>query len=137
MSQENVERATAAFQAFADEGVPAFLAFLHEDVEWRQDERSVEPGTYYGRDGVRKFYERVYETFPDFAVMPERYFDAGDQVLVYVRVRASGPSSGITIDNDVATVLTFRDGKVAVSQIYLDRSEAVNALRRAGHDIGP
>ena len=135
MSQENMDKAAAAFEALNAEGVPAFVRFLHEDVEWRQDARAVEPGTYYGHDGVLRFYESVYDAFPDFAAVPERYFDAGDQVLVYLRVRGSGPSSGITIDNDVATVLTFRDGKIAVYQIYLDRSEALKAVRLSGHDV--
>jgi uncharacterized protein len=135
MSQENVDKAAAAFQALNAEGVPAFVSFLHEDVEWRQDERSVEPGTYYGHDGVRKFYERVHETFPDFTAIPERYVDAGDRVVVYLRVSGSGPSSGITIDNDVAGLLTFRDGKIAEYQIYLDRSEALKAAQLTDRDV--
>jgi ketosteroid isomerase-like protein len=127
MPQENVETAVAAYRAMLDRDLPAFLTFLHEEVEWRQDERSVEPGTYHGHHGVLKFYEALYETFEDFAVVPERYFDAGDHVVAFLHISGSGQTSGIRIDNDVANVLTFRDGKIAVLEIYLDRSEALKA----------
>ena len=128
MSQENVKTAADAYRAMQDRDFSAFLAFLHDDVEWRQDERSVEPGTYHGHDGVLKFYESLYETFEDFVAVPERYFDAGDQVVAFLHIRGSGQTSGITIDNDVANVLEFREGKIALLQIYLDRAEALEAV---------
>jgi ketosteroid isomerase-like protein len=56
-------------------------------------------------------------------------------VVVYLRVSGSGPSSGITIDNDVAGLLTFRDGKIAEYQIYLDRSEALKAAQLTDRDV--
>lgn len=129
-----METAAAAYRAIQDRDFPTFLAFFHDDVEWRQDERSVEPGTYHGHEGVLKFYESLYETFEDFAAVPERYFDAGDQVVAFLHISGSGQTSGITIENDVANVLTFRDRKIAVLQIYLDRNEALNAAGLSEQD---
>jgi ketosteroid isomerase-like protein len=124
MSQGNVEVAKAAHSAMQAHDLEALLELCCEDIEWRQDPRFVEPGTYRGHEGVLKLHESLYERFEDFAVTPERYLPAGDRVVVFLRISASGEGSGNALDSDVANVLTFRDGKIAVLEIYLDRSEA-------------
>jgi ketosteroid isomerase-like protein len=125
MSQENVRVARAAHRAMQDRDFDTLITLCSEDIEWRQDPRAVEPGTYHGHDGVRRFFASLYETFEDFMPVPERYLEAGDKVVALLHVRAIGPASGIIIDNDVANVLTMRDGRIAVLQIYLDRAAAL------------
>jgi uncharacterized protein len=124
MSQENVEVAKAAHRAMQARDFGALLKLCCKDIEWRQDPRFVEPGTYHGHEGVLRFHESLYERFEDFAVTPERYLTAGDKVVVLLHISASGQTGGIAVDNDVANVLTFRGGKIAVLEMYLDRSEA-------------
>jgi ketosteroid isomerase-like protein len=60
---------------------------------------------------------------------PERFVDAGDQVVVLVRVVARGGSSGVSLDRETAHLWTLREGRVTRCEVYLDRSEALEAVR--------
>jgi uncharacterized protein len=135
VSRDDVEVAKAAHRALHARDFGALLKHCCEDIEWRQDPRFIEPGTFRGHEGVLKFHESLYETFPDFDLAPERYMIAGDKVVVFLHIRASGQGSGIPVDNDVANVLSFRDGKIAVLEIYLDRSEAMEDAGLSEQDV--
>jgi ketosteroid isomerase-like protein len=57
----------------------------------------------------------------------EATFDAGDQVVVFVRWRARGTSSGAELEMRPGQVFTLRDGKIAKQEVYLERSDALEA----------
>ncbi len=59
---------------------------------------------------------------------PERFIDAGDRVVVFVRVVAKGSASGVPIELPDAHVVTIRDGCITSSRVYRDRSEALEAV---------
>ena len=59
-------------------------------------------------------------------IQPERFLDAGDRVLVFVRLRVRG-RDGIEIDQPWAHLITLRSGKVVRVQLYPDRAEALGA----------
>ena len=135
MSRDNVEVAKAAHRALQERDFEALLELCCEDIEWRQDPRFVEPGTFRGHEGVLKFHESLYETFEDFDLVPERFMTAGDKVVVFLHISASDQGNGIAVDNDVANVLSFRDGKITVLEIYLDRSEAAEDAGLSEQDV--
>jgi ketosteroid isomerase-like protein len=56
--------------------------------------------------------------------------EIGDRVLVVGRVRAKGRSSGIELDQPLATVCWFRGGKFARMQSFLDYDAATTAASR-------
>lgn len=135
MPQDDIEVAKAAHRAMQARDLEALLKLRCEDIEWRQDPRFVEPGTFRGHERVLSLHESLYETFEDFDLAPERYMTAGGKVVVFLHISASGQASGIAVDNDVANVLTFRDGKIAVLEIYLDRSEAAEDAGLSEQDV--
>jgi ketosteroid isomerase-like protein len=135
MAQDNVEVAKAAHRAMQERDFEALLGLCSEDIEWRQDPGFVVPGTFRGHEGVLKLHESLYETLEDFAVAPERYLAAGDKVVVFLHISASGQGSEAAVDNDVANVLTFRDGKIAVLEVYLERSEAAQDAGLSERDL--
>ena len=49
------------------------------------------------------------------------------RVLAYVRLSASGRTSGISYDTETTNVYELSDGKIRRIQIYLDRKEALQA----------
>jgi ketosteroid isomerase-like protein len=59
--------------------------------------------------------------------------DAGEQVLVFLRMHAVGKSSGVPVQIDIGHVLTIRDGAVVMVRAFLDREKALAA---AGLDQG-
>lgn len=59
---------------------------------------------------------------------PERFFDAGDRVLVFVRASATGKGSGAQVELRVAHEFAIRDGRVVRFKVYPDREQALEAV---------
>ena len=56
------------------------------------------------------------EIFGDFRNVPEEMFDAGDQIVIFVRVEGVGAMSGVAVEARIAHVMTFRGEKVVTVQ---------------------
>jgi ketosteroid isomerase-like protein len=106
----------------------AFRDFLHEDYELQL------PGGYpegepifAGREGQVQLNAMLRDAWAEWRFEPERFIDAGDQVVVFVRVIARGSASRAPIELYDAHVHTLRDGRVESTRVYRDRSEALAA----------
>jgi hypothetical protein len=62
---------------------------------------------------------------PSGVSSPSALFDAGDQVLVLVRVVAKGSASGVPIELPDAHVHTLRDGRLTSTCVYAAASGAI------------
>ena len=71
-----------------------------------------------GRDAVWDFYRQWFGTWDRLEITPERFIDAGDRVIVVVRIAGIGKGSGIERSMRAADVMTLREG-------YPDASEAL------------
>ena len=61
--------------------------------------------------------------------MPERFIDAGDQVVVLETSHARGRGSGVKLaTQSYATIWTPRDGQVTRVEIGWNRDEALKAV---------
>jgi ketosteroid isomerase-like protein len=58
---------------------------------------------------------------------PERWIDAGDQVVFLFRMTAIGRGSGVEVKRHDAMVWTFRDGMAIRVDYYNDQSQALEA----------
>jgi len=135
MSQENVEIARRLYSLRPDAaGVvrgdfdDVFLDYFHANVEivpplsYPDTESS-----YRGQEGVRRWFRQMDEIWDDWRFEAERLFDAGNQVVAFVRVSGSAKRSSAALTISVAHVLTLRDGRVTRAHVFLDRSEALEA----------
>jgi ketosteroid isomerase-like protein len=128
MSQENVERLRQAYDAFnATRQVD--LNLMAPDVEFIQpDQLGGGEGVYHGPDGFARGVQELLDTFDDFHVEPEKYFDLGSQVVAFVRLQGRARGSGVPIDAPFAHVVTFRGSKVVAWRAYEHRAEALEAV---------
>ena len=124
MSQENVEIALRIFDAYTRRDFDAALALMDPDVEAHNPPEVPEAAVHRGREAVRRDWEQTLELFDDFSVELEEYFDAGDDLLVYLRYRGRGRGSRAEVVAPMAHVWTFREGKVIRFRQFLDRAEA-------------
>ncbi|MGH2983777.1 MAG: nuclear transport factor 2 family protein [Solirubrobacterales bacterium] len=62
-----------------------------------------------------------------FASTPREFIEAGDKVVVIGRTRATARGSGLELDNPIALVWTVRDRKLARTEAFTDRREALEA----------
>ncbi len=122
MSAENVEAVRSVYENFAKGDIPAVLAVLAPDIEWVEGSQDYLPhgGTHHGPGEVTaRVFGMVMDCFDEFAVIPERFHDAGD--VVVVEGRAVGKTKvGSTLDARAAWVWTVRDGLLASNHNYHD-----------------
>ncbi len=69
----------------------------------------------------------MLDSFEEWSIEPERFFDLGERVLVFVRFRVTGKGGGVPVDGPLAYLVTLRDGKVIAWGLFGDRSEALEA----------
>jgi uncharacterized protein len=128
MSSENVEAVRVGFEALAGGGVEGLLEFIDPDFETTTPpELSVEPATYRGHEGLRRYFESFYEVMEEVRFEPEQFIDAGERVVVPVRLVARGRDTGIEAEQRIAFVWTLRDGKALRLDTYATTAQALAA----------
>jgi hypothetical protein len=55
-----------------------------------------------GLEGVGRWLEQWGEAWDSFEIEPEEYIDAGDKVVEFLRVTATGKGSGVRIERQDA-----------------------------------
>jgi uncharacterized protein len=128
MSQENVEIALRIFDAYRRRDFDAALALMDPEVEAHNPPEVPEATIHRGREAVRRDWEQTLELFDDFSIELEEYFDAGEDLLVYLRYRGRSRGSHAEVVAPMAHVWTFRGGKVIRFRQFLDRAEAREAI---------
>ena len=124
MSGENVE---ALRGAMGSEDPAALFGLLHEKVEWDYVGAFPESATYYGPEGVQKFFGQWAGAFDDFGFEAEELIDAGDSVVVHLHQWGRGKETGAQVDSRTWQVFTFRDGKIVHCRGYPTKAEALAA----------
>jgi hypothetical protein len=93
MSKENVELIQRGFEHFMATGEPYWEAF-DEEVEVH-DHDTMDQGEYRGHAGLGRWLEDWSAAWSEFSMEPEESLDVGEQVVMFVRMKATGVSSGV------------------------------------------
>jgi ketosteroid isomerase-like protein len=134
MSQENVEIVRRCVELFDGrnmaQGIEALdgLDLLDPDVELDLSRNVFNPDIYRGHAGIQRWRSIVEEVWDNFHGVAEELIDAGDKVVVAVKMGGKGKESGVEVEMRIYSVWTVTDSKVVrVVGGYRDRSEAVEA----------
>lgn len=129
MSQENVDRLRAAYEAFNQTG-EIVVAHLAPDFELRQASSIIDTaGVFRGPDAFRDVLRELEESFEDFNSEAERFIEAPTgEIVVFVHVLGRGRGSGAEMDNRIAHVWTFRDDKAVRMVAYEEPADALEAV---------
>jgi hypothetical protein len=139
MSRENVERARAYLDGIAhssEEGLDPEAAtakmaeFWHPQVEWDMSEVPVFDlaGVYRGPGAGRQLWREWFAAW-DTLDFEYELIDAGERVVMLIDLRMRGRSTGIEVPlGKHAFVVTFRDGLMIHSKLYMSQSEALAAV---------
>jgi uncharacterized protein len=128
MSDPKVQLARRGLQALERGDLDAVIAMLDPDIVAYDPPEIPDSSVHRGREAVRRDWEETFEMFEDFSIELERYFDAGDELVVFVRYRGRMRGSTSEVEAVLAHVWTYRDGKVSMLRQYLDRAEALKAV---------
>ncbi len=136
MSLENVEVVRRIYALLTDRGAwrrgeydHVFLEHCSADYELIPPPIYPDAATSYrGLEGVHRWQRLMDEIWVDWDFDAERFFDAGDQVAVFVRTSGIARQSGAPVEISVAHVSTLHEGRVTRTEVFLDRQEALEAL---------
>jgi ketosteroid isomerase-like protein len=133
MSRENVELAQRGYAAFnaayrTGEFLPAIEEFCDPEIVLTPSGLLPESSEMHGHAGVLQFTKLQAEAFEEMSIEPQDYVDAGDRVVVPVRLGGRARHTGIEIDFSFVHVLTIREGKLARIDVYRGKSEALEAV---------
>ena|ERR1700737_2904505 len=132
MSQENVEIAKRAIDAFNRRDVDDLTELTTPDFELFAPMIQVEGGSLRGREGVETVFGNIRDTWEEQRFIAGEFRDLGDRVVVLGRMEAHGRSSGVPVDVPFGNIFDFRDGKISRVRAYRDHGEALRAAGLEG-----
>jgi ketosteroid isomerase-like protein len=123
MSQENLEVVRELFAAFDSQDWAVALGFFDPAVEWS----AAGLGTHRGPEGVVSSLAEWFEPWKEHEVEAEEFAEAGDQVLVVVRLTGRGASSNMEIDQRFFQLYSVGNGKITRMVEFVTREQALDA----------
>ena len=129
MSQENIERIKAGFDAHNRGDIDALVEVYDPDVVFE----TLLLGTHHGNEAIRLIYEENQKTLAGYDVVPVELIDAGDKVVAVAQAAGAGPVSEIAVDDQFAFVFTFKGERVVREQAFRNREEALEAAGLSEH----
>jgi ketosteroid isomerase-like protein len=125
MSKQNVAITRRGYEHLERTG--EFLwDVIDPEVEVHDPPLGPDSQIYRGHEGLRRALANIQEAFDDPRFEAEEFRDAGDDVVVFVRMRARGKESGAEVEARIAHLWTMRDGK-GVRVRVLERDQALEA----------
>jgi uncharacterized protein len=112
VSNQNLETAKKAYEAYGNADVETVLSTFDDDIEWVVPGNSAISGTFRGKDQFVQLLGKLAEK--SFTTTPEHLFADGDDVVAITAVTAGGESAL------QADVLTYRNGKVVKAKSIAD-----------------
>ena len=127
MSRENLALVAQAHRCLNAGDIDGLIALCDADFELDMTARVLNPATYRGHEGIRRFHREVSEVWEEFRWDPQRFFEASDTVVVLLHSHGRGKGSGLEMARDVAMVWAVRDGRAVSLRFYTDQAEALEA----------
>jgi ketosteroid isomerase-like protein len=132
---EIVRQALEANRSGDIEGsIERLVALSDPDVEFKSVTSTLEPHTYRGAEGLRRYMGDMANSWAEWHLDTEEVFEAGsDTVVAVFRSYLIGRESGVAIEAQRGSVFVLSEGKILRGQVYTSRDEALEAagLRQA------
>jgi ketosteroid isomerase-like protein len=132
MSQENVERAREAYDALGlairkGDLDAYFREYVHPGIEWVPLEGALDAAVTHGQGPVKARLMEMLEVMEEPQIEAEEIIDAGERVVIAIRISGRGRASGIDVEANWFHVATPRDDKVVRIEWYASREDALEA----------
>lgn len=131
MSDAGVEALRAVYAEFRRGNFGAVLPLLDAGIEWRwtDDQIGLTGGApLCGLTAVADGMAEWLSTWDWFWNEAEAFIDAGDRVVVFVRIHGRPKGSSAAVNSEQADVYSFSGEKIVRIENYARRSEALAAV---------
>jgi ketosteroid isomerase-like protein len=111
---KTLEVVQQAYQAFGRGDVPAILALVADQVDWRFCGSKSLPytGTFHTREDVGRWFGAIAAVDDVRAFEPREFIAAGDRLTVLGWERTAGRPGGKVFETEWVHVFTVRDGRI-------------------------
>jgi ketosteroid isomerase-like protein len=127
MSQENVELYYRAIDAINRCDLSAFLALMDEQVDAVPRIVAMEGGLH-GHEGVRRWWDEWFTTFPDYSIEIVEAEDLGDVVIATLRTGGHAASSELLLQELLWQPTRWRGRKCLWWSMFQSRTEALESV---------
>jgi len=131
MSQEDVDTLRWLYGEWAKGNLWALrdIADPHIEWEWSPNLASLSggPRVYRGLDEIGAATLEFLEAWDHYWMTAEDFIDAGDQIVVFMRVHARAASTDSAVEQRSTAVWTLRNGRAVRVRYYDDRAEALES----------
>jgi ketosteroid isomerase-like protein len=132
MSQENVEIVRQVIESNCSDDIEArieaALALWDPSCEYTRVTAAVDPQTYRGHNGVRRYISDMADSWAEWRSEVEDVLEVGpDTVVATFRSRLTGKNSGVPVEARLGAVFVLSQGKILRGQVYPSRQEALEA----------
>ena len=130
----NADRMRGLYQSFGAGDIPAVLAAMSPDIEWREAENNpykMDGKPWVGPDAVvQNLFARLGEEWEVFTVTPASFHDAGQTVAVEGRYSGKYKATGRGLDAQFCHVWKLENGKVKSFQQFTDTAQLQHVMGR-------
>ena len=127
MPGQNIDLVRDLYRAASERDLDRAMDLVDEDAVLDVGAVAADQGTYRGREGIRDYFEEVWDVTATFAFEVEDAVEVDDRVVVTLRVRAVGALSGADYTQTYGAVWRIAGGKAVEIRLYPDPAEARQA----------
>jgi ketosteroid isomerase-like protein len=127
MPQTNAELVRAAYEALSRHDPDRLMELLDDDVEFRNPDYAIEPGTRHGRAAFMQALERGWEAIQEVRYEIDQIVEDGDVIVVTGTARGRGVRGGVPVETPFGHVLELRDGRATSVAWFREPAEAFAA----------
>ena len=120
--------ADAAYGALNAGDLDAFVALVHDEVEFTSLVAEAEGTTFRGPDGVRAWWVAVRDSFEN--VTWDLLELQGSEDRAVTRIHIAGVMSGVAVEQTMWQAVRLREGKLGWWATFRTEEEALDAMRR-------
>ncbi|MFC7230708.1 nuclear transport factor 2 family protein [Saliphagus sp. GCM10025308] len=117
----NTVRVQELYDSFSKGDFEAIRNIMDPDVELHEPKGIAGGGTHHGFDEiVENVFSRVGTEWEDVSVVPERYVEDDDTVVVLLTWSGTSTKTGKSVEYPNAHVFDFEEGKIIQWRSYAD-----------------
>jgi ketosteroid isomerase-like protein len=128
MSQEKVEIVSALVEAINRREWDGISPMLHPDFEFHAAISAVEQRPYAGEQGIRAFVADMDTIWEGYRIELTEVREASDQAIARMHISGTARASGVPLNQDLAQVITWRDGRIWRVVAYTVPADALKAV---------
>jgi ketosteroid isomerase-like protein len=127
MEQAHVDRIREFYEALDRDDIDSAVGLCDPDVRIWLNPDVVAALPPRGYKEVASYLRGWFDSWDAYVPRPQKFIDAGDQVVVVVKLRARGKGSRFEIEEEMADVFTLDGGNIVQLRLYVDRDVALDS----------